>query len=255
MTLSPVALSMFGFQLRWYSLAYLFAAWYAYYPGEIVARRSLNISRKQWHDIVEIIFISGMIGGRIGHCIFYDFWYCILNPMEIFYIWHGGMSFFGAMIGAFGGMWFCKVRYHCSLFRLGDVVCTLVPVGLGFGRFANILNSECVGKVMNGSYGFVFPLIDQSVRYPTQLIEAVLEGLVLFLVMQSVSLDRPGLRLSLFFFIYGLIRLCVEPYKEIESTWYVFSMIVNPSVVLALLSVIVGVSFMVFVNRKLYSNL
>lgn len=250
MTISPIAMTILGFQLRWYSLAYIAAAIFAYYRGEVLASTYLDLNRARWRYIVELIFVYGIIGGRVGHGVFYDLSFWLSHPFEIFYLWHGGMSFFGAMMGAFFGLWVCHRRFHCSMLSLSDIVCSLVPVGLGLGRLANMVNSECLGKVTGSDWGMVFPLVDMSHRYPTQMVEALFEGVFLYILMSWTPMRHHGLRSGLFFLTYGLIRFCIEPYKELESVWVMLGSRYDPSVVLSGLSMIVGSILLIRLYRS-----
>ena len=252
MNISPVAVTILSWQVRWYSLAYLAAIVFAYYRGATLALQQLNLDKKKWNDVLELMFISGLVGGRVGHCLFYDaiFWWS--HPWEVLYLWHGGMSFFGAMIGAIGGLFICKYHYGCSLLSLSDIACTFVPVGLGLGRLANLVNSECIGRVTQKAWGIVFPLIDQAPRYPTQLVEALFEGLLLYGLMRMMTPRKTGVRTGVFLIAYGMIRLGIEPFKEVESVGGIF--FYNPSMVLAGLSMSIGIIVLLYLQKNCHAK-
>jgi phosphatidylglycerol:prolipoprotein diacylglycerol transferase len=149
------------------------------------------------------------------------------------------MSFFGAILGALAGIYFSSKKHTISFLSLSDVVVTCVPLGLGLGRLANMINSECLGKI--STWGLIFPLVDMHPRYPTQIIEAVLEGCVMALVLRTIPYAHKGQRCAYFLMIYAIIRLCVEPYKEQEALWSILSHSYNPSVILALVCLILGI--------------
>lgn len=251
MTLDPVAFFIGSWPVRWYALAYIVALITAYYVPQRRAA-SLGIQKRSWCNCVDIIFLSGLIGGRLGQGIFYDAAYWYHNPWEVIYIWHGGMSFFGAIIGGCVGIMVCSRIYHVTFYTLSDIVCSYLPIGLGLGRLANMLNSECIGRVTKG-FGIIFPVIDNMPRYPTQLWEALSEGLVLFFILRCIPYEKKGRRTIFFIISYSIIRLIVEPFKEYDSAWYIGHTAYNPSIILALCILCMGIilwSFRIITMKK-----
>jgi phosphatidylglycerol:prolipoprotein diacylglycerol transferase len=148
--------------------------------------------------------------------LFYDLGAYLRSPLEIFAVWHGGMSFHGGLIGSVvGGILFCR-KYRLNFWQLADIVIVTAPIGLGLGRIGNFINGELYGRVTDVPWGMVFPAGGPLPRHPSQLYEALLEGVVLFGLLWSIK-DRslkPGVLLSLFLILYGLFRFFVEFFRE-----------------------------------------
>jgi phosphatidylglycerol:prolipoprotein diacylglycerol transferase len=160
-----------------------------------------------------------IIGGRIGYVLFYNPFYFLSNPSEILAVWHGGMSFHGGLVGAIFGMWiFCK-KYKIEFLRLMDVLAAPAAVGLFFGRLANFINLELYGRVTGSNYGVIFPNAGSLPRHPSQLYEAFLEGIMIFIILFSLSKftkiqEKAGKISGLFLIFYGSFRILIENFRE-----------------------------------------
>ncbi len=216
--INPVALDLGFFQIHWYGLMYLIAFVLGWGYGIWRSR-----SRKDWHaemvsDLLFYIAMGVILGGRIGYIVFYDLAYYLSTPLAIFEVWQGGMSFHGGLIGVTLAMWLFARKTKKSLFEVADFVAPLIPIGLLTGRIGNFINGELWGKVTDSSLGMsVYDPALQAVvqKYPTQLLEALLEGLVLFVILAVYSSKprKPGAIAGLFLVGYGLFRFLVEFYR------------------------------------------
>ncbi len=220
--LDPVLLD-FGFiAIRWYSLAYIFGIVIGWWLGKkIVKNFLLNVDFKfdvkEFDDLITYLIISIIVGGRLGYVLFYNFEYYISNPVEIIKVWEGGMSFHGALIGIIIGTFIFSTKKNIPTFFFLDVIACVSPIGILFGRIANFINGELVGKVTEVSWGIIFPAIDMLPRHPSQLYEALLEGLILFILINTITLKRKykvGLSSSLFLIFYGIFRIIAEQFRE-----------------------------------------
>ncbi|WP_441280996.1 prolipoprotein diacylglyceryl transferase [Tardiphaga sp. 862_B3_N1_1] len=222
----PVAIALGPIVIRWYALAYI---------GGIVLgwiyARALIKSTKLWggpspislldfDDFILWVTIGIIVGGRTGYVLFYNLDFFIAHPAEIFELWKGGMSFHGGFMGCvFAVFLFCWKR-GLSVLSLGDITCAVGPIGLLLGRLANFINSELWGRHADASvpWAMVFPNGGPLPRHPSQLYEAGLEGIVLFLIlalmMRAGALKRPGLILGAFIFFYALARITGEFFRE-----------------------------------------
>ena len=167
--LDPVLLNLGFLQIRWYSLAYIFGIIIGWWLGKKIIRyfilnKNLEFNLNDFDDLITILIFSIIIGGRIGYVIFYDLNYYINNPLDIIKIWEGGMSFHGALIGIIFGTFLFSKKRNISTFFLLDVIACVSPIGIFFGRIANFINGELVGKVTNASWGVVFPNIDMDLQ-------------------------------------------------------------------------------------------
>jgi phosphatidylglycerol---prolipoprotein diacylglyceryl transferase len=168
-------------------------------------------------DSLFVYLILGLVlGARLGYVVFYDLPVYIKNPIEIFSVWHGGMSFHGGLIGSIiAGMIFTR-KYKKDFWELSDLVIVAAPIGLGLGRLGNFINGELYGRVTAMPWGMVFPGGGPLPRHPSQIYELLLEGVVLFLVLWSLSSKglRPGMVTASFIICYGLFRFIAEFFRE-----------------------------------------
>lgn len=211
--IDPVAISLGPLQVHWYGLMYIFgigAAW-------IMARRRAREPGFPWtaSQIEDLIFycaIGLMLGGRLGYIVFYNFSAFLHDPGMIFRVWEGGMSFHGGMLGAFAGMWVFAHSVGARFFEVTDFIAPYVPLGLFTGRIGNFINGELWGKPSDVPWAMVFPNGGPEPRHPSQLYEAMLEGIVLFILLQLYRrLNPPHTAVSgMFLLLYGFFRFGVE---------------------------------------------
>ncbi len=223
--LDPVLMD-FGFLvIRWYSLAYIFGIVIGWWFGKKIIRHILknsNIKFKlnDFDDLISYLIISIILGGRIGYVIFYNFEYYISNPSKIIKVWEGGMSFHGALLGVIIGSYLFSKKRGISTFFMLDIIACVAPIGIFLGRIANFINGELVGKATNVSWGVIFPLVDQLPRHPSQLYEAILEGALLFLILNILIFKKNykvGIISSLFLIYYGIFRIISEMFREPDT--------------------------------------
>ena len=212
----PVAFSIFSLEFRWYSMAYIFGI----LVGWIIAKKFYiknNEVKEKFDDFITFLILGIIIGGRLGYVIFYNFDYYINNLLEIFKIWQGGMSFHGGLLGVIiVSILFAKKNNHSPYFYL-DVVSNVAPIGIFFGRVANFINSELYGTETNLPWGVKFLKIDNLYRHPSQLYEALFEGILLFIILmylrRKVSMKIPGLISAMFLIIYSIFRFVIEFFR------------------------------------------
>lgn len=224
--IDPVIVSLGPLHLRWYGLAYvagILLGWL--YARSLVGNRRLwpcglaPITRQNLDDFILWAAIGIVVGGRLGYILFYDFTPIFANPLRAVEIWNGGMSFHGGLLGVtLAMMLFAKSR-RISVWRLADVISACVPIGLFFGRIANFINDELWGRVSDVSWAMVFPDAGPLPRHPSQLYEAGLEGIVLFIVLRLLThkartFARPRLTTAVFVTGYALSRIFVEFFRQ-----------------------------------------
>ena len=215
--IDPVAVQIGPLAIRWYGLSYVAGILIGWWLLSRRARRAdAPFSPEQVGDIVFFAALGGVLGGRIGYVLFYKFGTYVDDPLSIFAVWQGGMSFHGGVLGfVIATAWFAR-RAGVSFLSVTDFVVPAVPVGLFFGRLANFINGELWGRVTDVPWGMVFPGAGPLPRHPSQIYEAVLEGLVLFALLWRYSaVPRPLGRVSgLFLLGYGAFRFAVEFVRE-----------------------------------------
>jgi len=215
--------------VRWYGFFYALGLFTAYILSEGRLRKQ-GLLKKGQEGLLFNVIVLGVIGGaRLGYCLFYNFTYYIEHPIEILYVWQGGLSFHGAFLGVFAALWFMGGRSIQGLQKWGDSFALFTPLGLGFGRIGNFMNSELVGRPTNGNWGVMFERVDLIPRHPSQLYEAVLEGYLLFAILYFLSqkTNREGLIFWTCIALYGTFRFFVEffrlPDEHLGLVWQGFS--------------------------------
>ena len=218
--LSPVLFEFHGFALRWYSLAYIggiLGGWW--YLGRLVDQPDAPMTRAHADALITWATLGIILGGRVGYVLFYDFAKFAADPIAIFRLWEGGMSFHGGAIGFTIAIFLFARANRLQGLRICDYVACVAPLGQGLGRLANFVNGELWGRVTGSTWGIVFPGGGPLPRYPSQLFEFAGEGLLLLLVLgwmfwRTSARLYPGLLVGVGTFGFGLIRFCIEFFRE-----------------------------------------
>ena len=219
-SIDPVIFSLGPIDIRWYSLSYILAFLIGSYLIKYLNNPKVtNINIKHIDNFFIWAVIGVIIGGRTGYVIFYQFKYFITNPIYIFYIWEGGMSFHGGLIGMILSMITFSKIYEIEFFALSDLISVAAPIGLFFGRIANFINVELIGKLTNFPLAIIYPTIDNLPRHPSQLYEAFLEGILLFIIVfliytKKKNIKKHGYVSCIFLIIYGIFRFIIEFLRE-----------------------------------------
>lgn len=214
--LDPVAIEIFTFELRWYSLAYIFGVILGWvYIKKIVKDPEVE---KNFNDLISGIILGIIIGGRLGYVLFYNPIYYLNNPFQIFMIWQGGMSFHGGLVGVVISTILFGKKKKIDHYKFLDLISLAAPIGIFFGRIANYINSELYGRVSEVIWAVKFVKIDNLNRHPSQIYEALLEGVVLFLIMNLILkkhyLIKQGLLSSYFLILYSIFRFFCEFFRQ-----------------------------------------
>jgi len=222
----PVALQIFSFEIRWYSLAYIIGILF----GWIVGKRFFitnPVLKQTFDDFITYSILAILLGGRLGYVLLYNPKYYFYNFLDIFKIWEGGMSFHGGLIGVIlASIMFAK-KNNQNPYNYLDVVSIVAPIGIFFGRIANFINSELYGHETNLPWSVKFIQIDNLNRHPSQLYEAIFEGLILLLILihyrNKGFMKIPGLISSLFLIFYSFFRFVIEFFRvPDEQLGYLF---------------------------------
>lgn len=255
--ITPIAFSIGPLDIRWYALAYLsgFLGGWAYGAWLADLDRDRRPSREDIDNVLPWLVLGVILGGRIGYVLFYNFDYFMQNPLHIPFVWEGGMSFHGGLIGVVA-VCIAFARYHkFSPLALGDNIATVVPIGLFFGRIANFINAELFGRPTNVPWAVNFPKGGDFPRHPSQLYEAFLEGIVLFVVLHLLARRpdfrrAPGALFGTMLAGYGICRFIVEFYREPDPQIGFILDYFSMGQLLCLPMIIVGAFFVYHATKK-----
>jgi len=221
--IDPIAIDLGVLQIRWYGISYICGILLAWWLLRYRARHKpmLGWTAVQVSDLIYYGTLGVIIGGRLGSVIFYNLPYYLDNPLDVLKVWQGGMSFHGGLIGVCLALWYYSRKIDRSLFMCSDFLVPVVPVGLFFGRIANFINAELWGAPTTLPWGIIFPGPRSGgiPRHPSQLYEALLEGVVLFIILWLYSgKQRPVMSISgLFLLGYGAFRCGIEFVREPDA--------------------------------------
>ncbi len=205
-----------------------------------IRKRGLELEADFVETLYSYLIVGLLLGARLGYVIFYNAAYYLDNPLEIFSIWQGGMSFHGGFIGVLlGGLLFCK-RYRVDYWLIADLVVVTVPIGLGLGRLGNFINGELYGRVTNVPWAMIFPG-ESLPRHPSQLYEFLLEGVVLFIILWSMKGKlKSGQLIALFLVFYGIFRIVAEFFREPDPQIGYIMGVITMGQILSCLMVVAG---------------
>lgn len=243
--IDPVAFAIGPLVIRWYALAYLAGFLIGWkYCSVLVSRDSKKeIDKENIADFLTWAIIGVIIGGRLGYVLFYNLDYYLSEPTEIFKIWNGGMSFHGGLLGVMVSLILYTKLNKLPLFKLSDVVCAAAPIGLFFGRIANFVNGELYGMPTDAKWGIIFPGGGDVPRHPSQLYEAALEGIVLFIIVWFVVRSpnvKVGTASGVFLIGYGLFRALVEFVRVPDAQIGLIGGVISMGQILCLPMIILG---------------
>jgi phosphatidylglycerol:prolipoprotein diacylglycerol transferase len=225
--IDPVLVQLGPFAIRWYALAYIFGIVLGWvYARSLIRNDALwggkaPLTVAQFDDYVVWVTLGIILGGRLGYVLFYNPEYFAAHPLEVFQLWNGGMSFHGGFTGCVAAVVLFAKRHRVSILSLGDITCAAGPIGLFLGRLANFINGELWGRAADVPWAMVFPHGGPIARHPSQIYEALLEGLLLLaalaVLIRRGALRRPGLIIGAFAVIYALARSFCEFFREPDA--------------------------------------
>ncbi|WP_420559335.1 prolipoprotein diacylglyceryl transferase [Tepidicaulis sp.] len=261
--IDPVLIQIGPFAIRWYALAYiagLLLGWR--YIVRLTETSALwggkgPATREEIDDLLLWAALGVILGGRLGYVLFYKPAYYFANPGDIIAVWEGGMSFHGGFLGVVLAIVLFARRKEITLWPLGDMVAAATPIGLFFGRIANFINAELWGRPSDAPWAVVFPTDPLGLpRHPSQLYEAALEGILLFILLRFLThhtdaLKKPGTIVGAFITGYGASRICVEFFREPDAHIGYYAGIFTQGMLLSLPMVLIGLAIIFWAQRRM----
>lgn len=252
-SIDPIAISLGPLSIHWYALSYMVgigAVWWL--TSQRAKRRAdLDWNAEQISDLLFYCVLGVILGGRIGYMLFYNLPAVADDPLSLFRLWEGGMSFHGGMLGVFAGAWWFARKTNRSFFSVTDFFAPAIPVALGLGRLGNFVNGELPGRESDVAWALVYPG-DVVTRHPSSLYQAFAEGVVLFALLWLYSRKpRPEMAVSGLFLIgYGSLRIITEFFREPDThIGFIALNMVTMGQILSLPMVMFGIAFMIYAYR------
>ena len=251
--IDPILVDLGPIRLSWYGLMYVFGFFISYLLVRYQMRRKeFGISKQEVENLYFYLILGLMVGARLGYVLFYDLKMYLADPLEIFAIWHGGMSFHGGLIGVLLVGILFSWKNKKSFWRMADLIIVTVPIGLGLGRIGNFINGELYGRVAQIPWGMIFPKGGPLPRHPSQLYESALEGGVLFLILWLIKDKKipSGGLLALFLSLYGTFRFFIEFFREPDvQVGFVFGPFTMGQILCAFM-IVGGIILFLYLKRK-----
>ncbi|HIF9385857.1 TPA: prolipoprotein diacylglyceryl transferase [Photobacterium damselae] len=251
--IDPVLVQIGPLAIRWYGLMYLigfaFAMWLANRRAD---QPGSGWTKDQVSDLLFAGFLGVVIGGRIGYVLFYNFDLFLANPLYLFKVWTGGMSFHGGLLGVITAMFWYGHKNGRTFFSIADFIAPLVPFGLGMGRLGNFINGELWGRVTDVPWAMIFPTGGPLPRHPSQLYEFLLEGVVLFIILNLfIRKPRPtGAVSGLFLLCYGSFRFFVEFFRQPDAQLGFFDGWLTMGQILSTPMILLGAAILIWAYKK-----
>ena len=259
---NPVLVDLGIFEIRWYSIAYILGIIIGWiYAGKIIKKAEQNkynfevIKKSDFDDLLIYLVIGIILGGRLGYIIFYNLDYYSQNFLEIFKIWQGGMSFHGGLLGIIVAIYIFTKNKNTSFFKFTDIVACVSPIGIFLGRIANFINGELFGKVSTLPWAVIFPNGGDIARHPSQIYEAILEGVILFILINFLALKKhliikSGYISSFFLILYSILRIFSENFREPDQhLGYLFNYF-SMGTLLSFFTLIAGFLIIFFIKKN-----
>ena len=242
--IDPVIFTIGPFSMRWYGLMYVFGFTSSYLLVIYqLKKKALKFDRAMVDDLFFYLILGLIIGARLGYVIFYNPVFYFHNPLEIFVVWRGGMSFHGGLVGTFIAGYMVIKKKNLNFFATADLIIPTCPIGIGFGRLGNFINGELFGKTTHIPWAMVFPEGGSSPRHPSQIYEMFFEGVLLFIILWIYKdrKKREGDVFALFLILYGLFRIFCELFREPDSQLGYFLGLFSMGQILSLCMIMIGV--------------
>ena len=262
----PVLIDLGWFQIRWYSIAYIAGIGFGWMYAIKIIKQSANnnynfipVKQLDFNDLIIYLVLGIVIGGRLGYAFFYNINYYSQNFFEILKIWQGGMSFHGGLLGVIVTTFvFSKVK-KINFFKFSDIISCVAPIGIFLGRIANFINGELFGKISTLPWAIIFPSGGNIARHPSQIYEAIFEGIILFILINFFAFEkkmlfRPGYISGFFLISYSILRIFSEIFREPDEHLGYFLKFFSMGTLLSFFTLITGLLIILFIKKDEQNN-
>ena len=262
----PILIDLGLFQIRWYSIAYILGIIIGWmYATKIIKLTTINkynfeqIKTSHFNDLIIYLVIGIVLGGRLGYVTFYNFEYYSQNFLEIFKIWQGGMSFHGGLLGIIISTIIFSKKTKTNFFKFADIISCVAPIGIFLGRIANFVNGELYGKISTLPWSVIFPNGGHLARHPSQIYEAILEGIFLFILINYFALKKQllfktGYISGIFLILYAILRILSESFREPDIHLGYFFNYFSLGTLLSLITLIAGLLIVLSIKKNEQNN-
>jgi len=263
---SPVLIDLGLFQIRWYSLAYILGIAIGWvYAIKIIKKLEKNkynfipIKKSHFDDLIIYLVLGIVVGGRLGYAIFYNFEYYSQNFFEILKLWKGGMSFHGGLLGVIVSVLIFSKKTKTNFFKYSDIISCAAPIGIFLGRIANFINGELYGKISSLPWAVIFPNTENVARHPSQIYEAISEGIILFILINFLALKKQlliktGFISGIFLISYSILRIFSENFREPDEHLGFFFNYFSLGTLLSLITLVTGILIILFIKKNEQNN-
>jgi len=258
----PVLIDLGLFQIRWYSLAYILGIIIGWmYAIQIIKLTTKNkygfksVTKPQFDNLIIYLILGIILGGRLGYIFFYNFEYYTQNLFEILKLWQGGMSFHGGLLGVIISIIIFSKKTKNNFFKFSDIVACVAPIGILLGRLANFINGELYGKISTLPWSVIFPDGGNVSRHPSQIYEAILEGVVLFILINYLAFKRKlifktGYISGIFLVLYSILRMLSENFREPDIHLGYFFNYFSMGTILSFITFLAGCIIIFFLKNE-----
>jgi phosphatidylglycerol:prolipoprotein diacylglycerol transferase len=262
----PVLLDLGFIQIKWYSLAYILGIILGWIFAVKIIRKTQNnkynftqITKEDFDDLVVYLVFGIIFGGRLGYVFFYNFEYYNHNYLEILKLWQGGMSFHGGLLGVIVAIYIFSIKKNINFFKISDIVSCVAPIGIFLVRIANFINGELYGKITSVAWGVVFKSGGNVTRHPSQIYEAILEGILLFIIINYLAfrkelIFKTGYISVLFLILYSVLRIFSEFFREPDNhLGYLFNYL-SLGTLLSFITLTIGLLIFLVIKKNEQNN-
>ena len=262
----PVLVDLGFFQIRWYSISYILGIILGWlYAIRIIKQITINkynyqpITASHFGDLIVYLILGIVVGGRLGYVIFYNFEYYHQNFFDIFKLWKGGMSFHGGLVGIIIAIFIFSKKTKINFFKFSDIVACVAPIGIFLGRIANFINGELYGKISSLPWAIIFPYGGSVARHPSQIYEAILEGVILFILINYLALKKrllfkTGYISGLFLVSYSILRIFSEIFREPDIHLGLFFNYFSLGTLLSMITLVAGMVIIISAKKNEQNN-